>query len=1159
MEGTTMTNVVMTTSVEDDTQPQTTPRSLSSLVGLLVSYFLGAFNDNVYKMVVSLLAVDMAGQAGGGGSALSAIGAVFVLPFFLFSGYAGYVADVFSKRSVLVASKVAEIAIMGLGGFALLSGSLPFMLAVLFLLALQATFFSPAKYSILPELVDDKDLSRANGLLEMTGFLAIILGTSLGGIMFAAWKDQLGLLGMILTAIAVVGTAASFAVPSVPASGATKTFTLNPWSEITSGFQRFISERTLWLTVVGIAYFWFLGALFQLDLLLLGKEVMHLDDQRIGFLGAFLAVGIGVGSVLAGRLSGQKVELGLVPLGGLGMGLFSFFLASSSSSYVQTSFALALLGLASGFFIVPLNASLQQKAEREEKGRLLATSNFLSTGGILLASGVLWLLREYLQISADRIILIAGFFTLLATAFALYLLPDFLVRFCLWFLTHTIYRIRIVGQENVPLRGPALLVCNHISFVDGLLVGGCVQRFIRFLVYKPIYEHKALNWFMRFMKAIPIESGNRKVIFDSLERASEQLRQGHVVCIFAEGAISRTGNLLPFKRGFERIMQGLDNVPVIPVHLDRLWGSVFSFKDGRFFWKWPQRFPYPVTVSFGTPLPSTVKADEVRQTIAELGSAAVDHRRSKRDLLHLRFIDTAKRQWFSFCMADSTGRELTYGKTLIGSLLLARWLRRQRLQDQTLGLLLPASVAGTLANIATLIAGKVPVNLNFTAGREAMTAAIQQCGIQTILTSRIFLNKANLEAFNDIAGMVFIEDILKDVTAAVRGWTAVVAFLTPTRLLQRLCNRERKTPHDLATVVFSSGSTGTPKGVMLSHNNVLSNVESIQQVFITTKEDCVMGVLPLFHSFGFTGTVWLPLIVGWRVVYHPNPLDAKTIGEMVQKHRATVLISTPTFYASYLRRCTPEEFSSLRFAIAGAERLQPALAQAFKEKYRLDLLEGYGCTEMSPVISVNVPDVEHGSYRQIGFKAGTVGHPLPNVVVRVVDRETGATLPFGQEGLLLVKGPNRMLGYLGQPERTAEVLRDGWYITGDIVTLDDDGFIRITDRISRFSKIGGEMVPHLRIEEAVNQILGDTHCIVTAVPDDQKGERLVVLYTHPRFTADQLWEQLHQMDLPKLWIPKREHFYTVEALPLLGTGKVDLHTARSTAMALSGLERQQLR
>jgi len=1137
--------------VHEPTVQQAKSHFLSSLVGLLAAYFLGAFNDNLYKMVISLLAVNTSSSASG--STLAEIGAVFVLPFFLFSGYAGYAADVYSKRSVLVVTKLLEVLTMGLGCLALLSGQLSLMIGVLFLLALQATFFSPAKYSILPELVADKDLSRANGLLEMSGFLAIILGTSLGGLLFAAWKEQLGLLGFFLLGIACIGAAASFFVPKVPASGATKTFNFNPWAEITQGFSRILRDKTLWLTVVGIAYFWLIGALLQLDILLFGKEVLQLDDRHIGFLGTFLAIGIGSGSVLAGRLSGNKVELGLVPLGSIGMGVFALLLSQSTVSYLSAAIFLALLGLAGGLFIVPLNASLQQKGEREEKGRLLATSNFLSTVGILLASGVLWLLHDRLHFPADRIILITGLFTLLGTVYVLRTLPDFLARFTLWLLTHTVYNIRIVGQQNVPLHGPALLVSNHISFVDGLLVGGCVQRFVRFLVYKPIYQHRALNWFMRLMKAIPVAGGNRKEVLASLEHAREELRQGHVVCIFAEGAISRTGNLLPFKRGFEKIINGLE-VPVIPVHLDRLWGSIFSFEDGRFFWKWPRRFPYPVTVSFGAQLPSTVTAEKVRQTIAELGSAAAEHRRTKRDLLHLRFIATAKRRWFSFCMADSTGRELTYGKTLIGSLILSRWIRANRSPEAKIGLMLPASVAGALANIATLMAGKVPVNLNFTAGREGVATALQQCDIRTVLTSRTFLSKAKIE---EREGMVFLEEVMKEVSTLQRVWTAIMAFLTPTRLLQSWCNREKQKPKALATVVFSSGSTDTPKGVMLSHDNVLSNVESIQQVFITTAKDCVMGVLPLFHAFGFTGTVWLPLLAGWRVVYHPNPLDAKTIGEMISKYKASVLISTPTFYTIYIRSCSAAEFSSLRYAIAGAEKLRPAIAQAFKEKYGLDLLEGYGCTEMAPVIAVNVPDIEHGTFRQIGFKPGTVGHPLPGVVAKIVDRETGLSLPYGQEGLLLVKGPNRMLGYLGQAEKTAEVLRDDWYVTGDIAVIDEDGFIRITDRLSRFSKIGGEMVPHLRVEEAINQILqspDDSSCVVTAIPDEQKGERLVVLYTDTEVTPERLWERLNQTDLPKLWIPKREHFYFVESLPLLATGKIALATVKAIAANLAAKE-----
>ena len=1110
----------------------------------LWTQFLGAFNDNLYKIVVAMLAVHVATSAGGGSGHLSLVGAVFILPFFLFSGYAGHIADVSSKRTVLIVTKALEIVAMALGFVAFLSGRIDLMLGVLFLMALQSTFFSPAKYGILPEMFPDRDLSRANGLLEMTTFLAIILGTSIGSLVFAMWKDRLAWIALTLIGIAIAGTITSLAISRVPPSGSQKPFRLNPWAEIGEGLTRLYQERTLWLTVVGIAYFWFMGALLQMDIILLGKEVMELEDFWIGILGAFLAIGIGIGSVAAGRLSGDKVELGLVPLGSIGIGGFSILLASSTASYAQTVTALLLLGFSGGLFIVPLNAVLQQKSGREERGRLIATSNFVTTGGVLLASGVLWTLRDLFQLQADRIILVFGLFTLLGTVYILRILPDFLIRFTLWMVTHTIYRIRIVGQEHVPFRGPALLVCNHISHSDGLLVGACVQRFIRFMVYRPYYELKPLNWLFRLMRAIPVTGGNRKEVIQSLERAREELRQGHVVCIFAEGALSRTGTLLPFKRGFERIVKGVD-VPVIPVHLDRLWGSIFSFKDGKFFWKWPERIPYPVTVSFGSPLPATARAEEVRQAIMEMGSAAVEHRKTPRDLLHLRFLTTAKRRWFSLAMADSTGKKLSFGEALVSSLLLARWVQKQSLEDRMVGILFPPSIAGAVANIAVLLAGKVPVNLNFTAGREAMVSAIQQCSIRMILTSRIVLHKAKLE---HMEGMVFLEEAVKGISSLQKVQTTLTALLLPSRLLATLFHHGERTPDALATVIFTSGSTGIPKGAMLSHHNILSNVEALAQVLGATKKDRLMGVLPFFHSFGFTGTLWFPLLSGFGVVYHANPLDAKTVGEMVSTYRATGIMATPTFYAAYIRKCSAEEFSSLRLAIAGAEKLREPIANAFKEKYGLDLLEGYGCTELAPVVSLNIPDFEEGVYRQTGRKPGTVGHPIPGVAVKVVDPESGEPLPHGEEGMLLVKGPSRMLGYLGQPEKTAEVLRGEWFVTGDIASIDEEGFIRITDRLSRFSKIGGEMVPHIKVEETINTILVDDASVVVAIPDEVKGERLVALYTHTQVTPDELWEQLSQTDLPKLWLPKRENLYLVEAIPILGTGKADLRQAKMMAL-----------
>ena len=312
-----------------------------------------------------------------------------------------------------------------------------------------------------------------------------------------------------------------------------------------------------------------------------------------------------------------------------------------------------------------------------------------------------------------------------------------------------------------------------------------------------------------------------------------------------------------------------------------------------------------------------------------------------------------------------------------------------------------------------------------------------------------------------------------------------------------------------------------------------------------------MGVLPFFHSFGFTGALWFPLLAGIGVAYHTNPLDAKTIGEMVSRYRATILVSAPTFTAGYLRRCTAEEFATLRYAIVGAERLQQSLAERFKGKYHLDLLEGYGCTEMAPIISVNVPDVADGGARQTGLKMGTVGHPLPGVVAKVVDLETGEPLPANKEGMLLVKGPNRMMGYLGQPEKTAEVLRNGWYITGDISSIDEDGFIRIIDRVVRSSKIAGEMVPHLKVEERISEMIDGLPCAVTSITDEQKGERLIAFYSNKDVAPSELWDRLCRSDLPKLWIPKRHDLFCIETIPTLATGKTDLLEIRNMARQMA--------
>jgi acyl-[acyl-carrier-protein]-phospholipid O-acyltransferase/long-chain-fatty-acid--[acyl-carrier-protein] ligase len=1114
---------------------------------LLAAAALGAVNDNLYKIVVVLMAVNL-GVTSGGTDYLALAGALFVVPYLLFSGYAGWVADAFNKRTVLIVTKSFEIIVMLAAFAALSSGNLEFMLAVIFLTALQATFFSPAHYGILPELLPETELSRANGLDELCIFVAIILGTTGGGLIYAQWQDQVQLIALVLIAIATVGTVASLGIGRVPTPAESRPFVLFPWGEVYKGVQRLAADRALRLTVLGISYFWFLGALLQLGVIFFGKEALGLDDGRASLLQGAIAVGVGLGSAVAGRLSGDKVELGLVPIGSVGIGISSLLLAWSPPSFGLALASLVLLGLAGGLFVVPLNANLQQRAPADERGRLLGTTNFLNMLGVLLASGALWLFSsdEALALSPEEMVLAIGLITFAVTVYVLWLLSDFVIRFSLWLLTHSLYRIRVVGTENLPRRGPALLVCNHVSFVDGLLVGACLQRFIRFLVYRVYYEMPGLHWVLRRMHAIPIGE-NPKLITTALAKAREELKAGHVVCIFAEGALSRTGNPLPFRRGVEKILDGID-VPVIPVHLDRVWGSIFSFKDGRFLWKWPERLPLPVTVSFGKAMPATTTAWQMRQAILELGSDAVRHRRTANDLLHVRFLQTAKRHWHKQCIADSTGTQLSYWRTLVGSLALSDWFRRERSADEKVGVMLPASVAGVLVNLGALCAGKVPVNLNVTAGPEATESALTQCGIKTIVTSRRFVEKVKLPQRPE---MVFVEDIAASVSALRKLVLATICYLLPTGLAARVFGLRRQKPDDVATVLFSSGSTGVPKGVLLSHHNLLSNVEGVVQILWIAPTDKIMGVLPFFHAFGLTGTIWVPLLSGIGAVYHANPLDAKTIGKLVAEHRATVMISTPTFCQSYLRSCEPQQLATIRHAVVGAERLPAPLAAAFQEKFGVTLMEGYGATEMGPVVAVNTTDVAHGPVRQKGHKPGTVGHPLPGVVAEVVDLETGNVLPPDREGLLLVKGPSRMLGYLDNPEKTAEVLRDGWYITGDIAALDDDGFLRITDRLARFSKIGGEMVPHAKIEELLSGLPGVESCVVTAVPDTQKGERLVALYTSGNGapSAD-LWQGLSASDLPRLWLPKAQNLYCVDSLPLLATGKIDLRRAKQMAQTL---------
>jgi acyl-[acyl-carrier-protein]-phospholipid O-acyltransferase/long-chain-fatty-acid--[acyl-carrier-protein] ligase len=653
------------------------------------------------------------------------------------------------------------------------------------------------------------------------------------------------------------------------------------------------------------------------------------------------------------------------------------------------------------------------------------------------------------------------------------------------------------------------------------------------------------------MGAIPIaEDDPPRKIIASFRAAQGRLREGELVCIFPEGAITRTGNLLRFHRGLEWIMGGID-APIIPVHLDGLWGSIFSYEGGRFFFKWPQRLPYPMTVSFGAPLAGDTEAFHVRQAVLKLSAEAFAERDATQKLLPELLIDAARCNWRRFAMADSFGRELTFGRALVGAMLFRRLILDRGDDEKMTGILLPPMVPSALLNVGITMAGRVPVNLNYTASAEALDAAIDRCQLKTIFTSEKLLERF---AIARRQGMVMIEDLAKQIPLWRKITYLLAAWLLPRTVLKHWLVPRGLTLDSLATVIFSSGSTGLPKGVMLSHRNIVSNVQGSKQAIRIHGGDCLLGILPFFHSFGFTVGLWLPLISGCGVAFHTNPLDARTVGDLCRKYRVTVLISTPTFAWKYVQVSTREDFAHLRMAIVGAERMKPELSRAFEEKFGVTMFEGYGCTELSPVVSVGAPDYADSQQTQIGYKAGSVGHPIPGVAARVVHPDSLEDLGPGDEGMLLIKSPGVMMGYLGDAEKTRQALADGgWYTTGDIARVDEDGFITITDRLSRFSKIAGEMVPHVRVEEALHAALGsaEPRMVVTSVPDEQKGERLVILHTALGLEVEELLRRLRDTNLPRLWIPRKEGFFQIEALPVLGTGKLDLKRIKETARILA--------
>lgn len=1128
-------------------------RSERGFWALIATQFQGAFSDNILRNLLLAMIVGMGIGNDERDSFVSMVTFLFSMPFVIFSMTGGWLADHFSKRRVTIWTKVMEICAITVAATGLGLHMRALTLVALGLVATQAALFGPSKYGLLPELLPSKRLSFGNGVIELGTFLAIIAGTVAGAAMAERFSGHEVYAGYALIALACIGLGTSFGIDRVPAAAPEKKFRVNFVADLWQQIKLMRQDQPLFLAVLGNTYFWFLGSLLFSTVVVYGPDILHVGQTKTGYLNAALAIGIGLGSMVAGLVSGNKIEYGLIPLGSIGMTCTGIAMGTMHVGFYGSAVLLAILGFWAGFFAVPVNALIQHRPSEENKGGIIAAANLLSFIGIAISSGAYFVFTKFAHLNPQGVMLAASVITAAGTVYVLILLPEWFGRLILFLLTHTLYRVKVLGRDNFPDKSGALLVCNHMSFVDAALLIASTDRPIRFLVYKGIYENRFVYPFARMLKAIPISGEQRpREMIRSLRTASDALRNNEIVCIFAEGQITRTGQMLPFRRGLERIIKGIE-VPIIPVNLDGVWGSIFSFERGRFLWKMPRRIPYPVTVSFGTPMPPTSTALEVRSAVQDLQAEAFNQRKKRMRTLDRAFVRTARRFPLRFMMADGKTPKVRFFSALTKTIFIARRLRSTISNQQMIGLLLPPSAGGALTNYALTLLGRVPVNLNYTASSEVIASCARQCEVDVVITSRAFVERfPKLE----IPGRtIFLEDVLQSPGVFEKLFALILALAAPYGLLRRAVGSTptARTLDDLATVIFSSGSTGDPKGVMLTHYNIGSNIQQVSQVFMLDSGDRVLGILPFFHSFGFMAALWMPAANGIGVVFHPNPLDSKVIGELVSQYRVTFLIATPTFLQAYMRRCSPESFGSLQYVLVGAEKLPDRIALGFEDIFGIRPLEGYGCTECSPVVTVNTRDFRAPGFRQVGARRGKIGHPLPGITVKVVDLDTGDPVKPGTPGMLLVKGPNVMKGYLGRPEKTAEVLHDGWYTTGDVALLEEDGFLTITDRLSRFSKIGGEMVPHVRIEDKLQELAGVTEQVfaVTSMPDEKKGERIVVISTLSNDKLTPVVEKFAQCDLPALWKPRANQFFHVDALPILGTGKVDLRGVKALASSMA--------
>lgn len=1120
---------------------------------LFITQFLGAFNDNLLKNALLILVTyRLAAQDGAYAAQLVNIAAgVFVLPLFLFAPLSGQLADKFDRARIARLVKLAEIALAMCASAGLYLESVPLLLATLFGYGTHSSFFGPVKYAILPQHLREDELLAGNAYVDASTFLAILIGTIAGGKIILL-DGGVTIVSCLLVGVAFFGYLASRHIPSAPAPEPDMKISYNLPRGIMQLVRETRKQRDVFLCILGISWFWLVGAVFLAQFSPFAKDVLHANENVVIMFLTMFAVGIAVGSVLCSKLMKGQIHAKYVPLAAIGMSIFAVRLYITTGQtttaegaelmsildFIQQPvgwrvlvdlFALAVCG---GFYSVPLYTMLLARAEKQHGARAVACNNLMNAF-FMVGAAIVAVIMLKLGLTIPEIFLGLGILNAFVALYICKLLPFSLIGLVL----KALYRVEVRGVENFAKAGDRILVvANHTSLLDAPLLAAFLPGNVSFAINTFMAKRWWLKPFLSLVDTFPLDPTNPMAAKTLIDR----IKANNNCMIFPEGRITVTGSLMKIYEG-PGMIADKSGAMVLPVRIDGAQYSPFSYLKGKVRIR---LFP-KITLTLLPPrkfsLPEEVKGRKRRQMAGEqlydLMSGMMFESSHYDSTLFDMLLEARDIHGPDKIIAEDPQRQpLSYRKLTVRSLVLAKLLKRHIVpEERRVGLMLPNMASSAVTFFAMQALGRVSAMINFTAGPAQIASACHATTLRTVVTSERFVEMAKLANVvkaleEEGVNVLYLEKLAGELGLSGRVFGLLARWM-PCMMRSTLAPRTKA--EDAAVILFTSGSEGAPKGVVLSHRNILSNRFQLASRIDFGPQDIVFNCLPMFHAFGLTGGTLLPMLSGIRTFFYPSPLHYRIVPELIYDTNATILFGTDTFLAGYARFAHPYDCHSLRYVFAGAERLKEETRRVWIEKFGIRLFEGYGATETAPVISVNTA---------MHYRTGTVGRLLPGMQAKLVP-VTG--IDNGQQ--LIVSGPNIMMGYMkNDAPGVLQPCADGWYDTGDIVAIDAEGYITIRGRTKRFAKIAGEMVSLTTVENVIAQLWPTFNSAVVSIPDDRKGEALVVLTDFPQAETAVFQEAFRRNGLSELAVPRR--LIILEKLPLLGTGKTDYVTARDIAL-----------